>query len=145
MFNCVLEYAIKIFQTNQEGLKLNGKHQLLFYVDDVTILGRSIHTFKKNTKALLVASKEVGLEVEDEKIKLMITSRNQNAVQNLNMMDDKSFGSVGQVKYLGRTLKCQNSIQGEIKSRLKSGNACYRSVQNLWSPSLLCKNIKIKT
>ena len=43
-----------------------------------------------------------------------------------------------------RTLTDQNSIQEEIKSRLKSGNACYHSVQNLLSSSLLSKNIKIK-
>ena len=36
------------------------------------------------------------------------------------------------------------SIQEEIKSRLKSGNACYESVQNLLSSSLLPKYIKIK-
>jgi len=38
----------------------------------------------------------------------------------------------------------ENCIQEEIKSRLKSGNACYHSVQNLMSSSLLSKNIKIK-
>jgi len=38
----------------------------------------------------------------------------------------------------------QNSIQEEIKSRLKSGNACYHSVQNILSSSLLSKNLKIK-
>jgi hypothetical protein len=38
----------------------------------------------------------------------------------------------------------QNSIQEEIKSRLKLGNACYHSVQNLLSSRLLCKNLKIK-
>ena len=38
----------------------------------------------------------------------------------------------------------QNSIQEEIKSRLKLGNACYHSVQNLLSSSLLSKNVKIK-
>ena len=47
-------------------------------------------------------------------------------------------------KYLGTTLKNQNSIQEEIKSRLKLGNACYHSVQNLLSSSLLYKNLKIK-
>jgi len=46
--------------------------------------------------------------------------------------------------YLGTTLTNQNSIQEEIKSRLKSGNACYHSVQNLLSSSLLSKNLKIK-
>jgi hypothetical protein len=38
----------------------------------------------------------------------------------------------------------QNSIQEEIKNRLKSGNASYHSVQNLLSSDLLSKNIKIK-
>ena len=46
--------------------------------------------------------------------------------------------------YLGTTLTNQNSIAEEIKSRLRSGNACYHSVQNLWSFRLLSKNLKIK-
>jgi hypothetical protein len=51
---------------------------------------------------------------------------------------------VEEFKYLGTTLTNQNSIQEEIKSRLKSGNSCYHSVQNLLSYSLLSKNLKIK-
>jgi hypothetical protein len=46
--------------------------------------------------------------------------------------------------YLGRTLTTGNSIHEVIKSRMKSGNACYLSVQNLLSSSLLSKNIKVK-
>jgi hypothetical protein len=51
---------------------------------------------------------------------------------------------VEQFKYLGTALTHQTSIQEEIRRRLKSGNACYHSVQNLLSSSLLYKNIKIK-
>ena len=47
---------------SQEGLKLNSKHQLLVYVDDVNISGGRIHTIKQKTEALIVASKEAGLE-----------------------------------------------------------------------------------
>jgi hypothetical protein len=47
-------------------------------------------------------------------------------------------------KYLITILKNQNSIQEEVKSKLKPGNACYLSVLNFLSCSLLCKNIKIK-
>ena len=45
---------------------------------------------------------------------------------------------------MGTTLSNQNSIQKEIKSRLKLGNACYHSVQNLLSSSMLSKNLKIE-
>jgi hypothetical protein len=38
-------------QVNQDGLKLNGTHLFVFYADDVNILGRSVHTVKKNTGA----------------------------------------------------------------------------------------------
>jgi len=51
---------------------------------------------------------------------------------------------VEEFKYLGKALTSQSSIQEEIKSRLKSGKACYDSVQNLLSSSLLFKHIKIK-
>ena len=63
LFNFALEYAIKRVEANQDGLKLNGTHQLLVYADDVNILGGSGHTVKENAEALLVATKEIGLEV----------------------------------------------------------------------------------
>ena len=59
-------------------------------------------------------------------------------------IDNSSIERVEEFKYLGTTLTNKNSIQEEIKSRLKLGNACYYSVQNLLSSSLLSKNLKIK-
>ena len=50
-------------------MKLNGTHQRLVYADDVNILGGSVHTVGKNTKALLVSSQEVGLEVNADRTK----------------------------------------------------------------------------
>ena len=54
------------------------------------------------------------------------------------------FQSVEHFKYLGTILTNQNSIQEEMKTRLKSGNACYLSAQNVLSSRLLSKYIKIK-
>ena len=63
LFNFALEYAIKRVQVNQDGLKLNGTHQLLAYANDVNILRGSVHTVKGNAEALVVGSKEAGLEL----------------------------------------------------------------------------------
>jgi hypothetical protein len=79
LFNFALEYAIRRVQVYQDGLKLNGTHQLLAYADDVNLLGGSAHTVKENAEALVVATKEIGLEVNADKTKYMIMSRDQNA------------------------------------------------------------------
>jgi hypothetical protein len=58
-------------------------------------------------------------------------------------IDNSSIERVEELKYLGTMLTYQGSIQEEIKSRLKLGNACYYSVWSLLSSSLLSKNVKI--
>ena len=74
LFNFVLEYAIRRVQVNQDGLTLNGTHQVLAYADDVNILRGRVHTVKENAEALVVATKEIGLEVDADKTKYMIMS-----------------------------------------------------------------------
>jgi hypothetical protein len=72
-------------------------------------------------------------------------SRDQHAGENENKnRRNNSVENVEYFRYLGTTLTDQNSILEEIKSRLKSGNACCHSVQNILSSSLLSKNIQIK-
>ena len=116
-------------------------HQLLAYADDVKILEGSVHTVKKNAETLVAATKEIGLEVNADKIKYMITPRDQNAGRGHSMkIDNSPIERVEEFKYLGTMLTNQNSIQEEIKSRLKLGNACYYSVKNLLSSSLLSKS-----
>jgi len=145
LFNFALENAIRRVQVNQDGLKLNGTHQLLAYADDVNILGGGIHTTKENAEALVAATREIGLEVSADKTKYMVKSRDRNAGQIQSVrIDNSTFERVEEFKYLGTTLTNQNFILEEIKSRLRSGNACYHSVQNLFSSRLLSKNLKIK-
>ena len=79
LFNFALDYAIKRVRVNQEGLKINGTHWFLVYADDVNILEGSVHTIKKNAEALVVATKEIGLEVKADKTKYMVMSREQTA------------------------------------------------------------------
>ena len=109
-------------------------------------MGGSVHTVKESAEVLVVATKEIGLEVNADKTKYMVMSRDRNTGRNHSIKTGKSsFQRVEEFKNLGPALTNYNSIQGEIKNRLKSGNACYHSVQNLLSSSLLSKNTKIKT
>jgi len=90
-------------------------------------------------------SKEIGLEVNADKTKYMVMSRDQNVGRSRSIKtDNSSFERVEEFKYLGTTLTNKNPIQEEIKRRFKSGNACCHSVQNLLSSSLLSKNLKVK-
>jgi len=126
-------------------LKLNGTHQLLAYADDVNILGGSIHTLTENAEALVAATREIGMEVSADKTKYMAKSRDQNAGRIHSVrIDNSTFEKVEEFKYLGTTLTNQNSIAEEIKNRLRSGNACYHSAQDLLSSRWLFKNLKIK-
>jgi len=105
IFNFALEYAIKRVQVNQAGLLLNGTHQLLAYADDVNILGGSVHTVKENAEALVVATKEIGLEVNSDKMKYMVMSRDRNAGRGHSVKIDTSYiERVEEFKYLGTTI-----------------------------------------
>jgi len=75
----------------------------------------------------------------------MVMSPDKNAERSHNIkIDNSSFERVEEFRHLRTTLTYQNTVQKEIKSRLKSGNTCYHSVQDPLSSSLLSSNLKIK-
>ncbi|KAJ4434216.1 hypothetical protein ANN_22764 [Periplaneta americana] len=108
------------------------------------MLGENSQTIRKNTGILLEASKAIGLEVNPEKTKYMIISRDENIVRNGNIkIGDLSFEEVEKFKYLGTTVTNINDTREEIKP-INMGNACYYSVEKLLSSSLLLKSLKVR-
>ena len=90
-----LEYAIRKVQVNWKVLRCNGTQKLVVDADGDSLFTRYIHTIKKNTEALLVASKAVDIEVNAEKTKYICTYCEQNAVKNCNIKTAiKSFKNV---------------------------------------------------
>jgi hypothetical protein len=138
LLNFSLECAIRRVQVNQDGLKLNDTYQLLVYAYDVNILYGSLRIIKKNIEPLVIASKEIWLEVNADKTKYMVIFRDQNAGRSHSMkIDSKFLEKVEEFRYLDITLTNQHSVHEEIKSTLKKGNACYHSVENLKSSILI--------
>ena len=124
---------------------MKGIHQVLNYADDVNLIGDDIRTIERNADVLLNACKDIGLSVNTGKTKYMEIGRHRGMIANAHIeIGSNSYEKVKTFKYLGSLLTNQNSIQEEVKCRLKAGNSCYFSVQTLLSFRLLSKNLKIK-
>jgi hypothetical protein len=81
LFTFALDYTVRRVQVKYDGLQLNGTHELSVYADDVNILEGSIHNTEKNTEASVIASKETGKELNADKTKYMVMSRDQNEIR----------------------------------------------------------------
>jgi len=82
----------------------------LVYADDVNILGGSVHTIQQNTEYLVVSSKEIGLEINANKTKYMVISRDQNSGRSHKReIDNRSFERV-EVSFSCRELNHDSSV-----------------------------------
>ena len=94
---------------------------------------------------LLNSCKDVGSAVKTGKTKYMEIGRHRGMIPNAPIkIGSNSYEKVKNLKYLGSLLSNQNTIQEEIKCRLKAQNSVYYLVQTLMSSGLLCKYLKIK-
>ena len=136
-----LRYRVLAFSTNSLHLLLSWARVLqfgtfIFCISFLTLFRLSVSLVFLLAFLIWVSRSKLPLPS-----KVLITTlihslkRDQNAGRSYSMkIDNSSIERVEEFKYLGTTLTNQNSIQEEIKSRLKLGNACYYSVQNFYLP-----------
>jgi len=90
---------------------------LLAYADEVNMLEGSVHTVKENAEALVVVSKETGLEVNADKTKYTVVSGDQNAGRSYSIKtDNSSFETVEEFKYLGSTLRIKSLFRNKLRA-----------------------------
>ncbi|KAJ4434369.1 hypothetical protein ANN_22928 [Periplaneta americana] len=127
--------------SHRSDVKLSTFFPYIFFPeipDDVNMLGENPETIRENTAILLEASKAIGLEVNPEKTKCMVMSRDENILRNGNIkIGDLSFEYVEKFKYIGAAVTNINDTREEIKRRINMENACIVI-------SLLSKNLKVR-
>lgn len=124
---------------------MNGIHHC-WSVLVLLIYWAKMHILERKTKALLLVSEKVGLEVNHEipQYKYSCHVNNMGEKYNNIKISNNILESVTKFIYLETTVTNDNLIHEEIRSRLNAGNICYHSVQNTLSFCLLPKNKKNK-
>jgi len=117
---------------------LNGLNQLFVYADDVDLIGDDVDALQSNTDVLVEACDEIGLQVNIDKTKCMIRSRNTGNEGNKNIRIRDEV--IETFKYYRAYVISKN----EATDRLISGNACFYSVQKLLTSRFISRKMKLK-
>jgi len=75
-FNFALEYAILKIKEHKKLLSLNDLNQLSVYAKDLYLIGEDIDVLRSNINVLVQACDEIDPQVNTDKTKYMIISRN---------------------------------------------------------------------
>jgi hypothetical protein len=145
LFNLCLEAAIRRIEINPGGTINKRMVQYLVFADDVVIIGRSDICLKECTQQLDEGAQQLVLEINNDKTKYMINTRNKEIfgrIEIVEMESGKNFDRVQEFKYLGVVVTEDNIISEEIKARIASGNRGYFAFQKLMRSSNALRKLK---
>jgi hypothetical protein len=140
VFNFALEYAITKVQENQDGLELNAKYQILVYADDINMSSEITNTTRKYTEVLLEASGEVSPDVNMEKTKHMLVSRQQNneelhdlyaSSNNIKVIKSRRMRWADHVAHMGQMSNTYNSFIQNPEGKEQFGRPKRRGEDNI--------------
>ena len=142
LFNLALEKAVRDSELNTSGTVLQRTVQLLAFADDIDIIGRTKRAVVEAFVRLESAAKKMGLAINEDKTKFMIATNKTIDMSPLRI-DNYTFETVKQFKYLGTIISSNNDIMIELKNRIYMANRCFYGLRSQLKSKLI--NIKTKT
>jgi len=130
------------------GIKI-GKEQLniLAYADDFVLIGKNEIEIKKLFVEMENIARELGIQINQEKIKYVIVERKNSLKQNkIGHMKIKNykFERVEIFKYLGVKLNEDNNYQTDLQERIKNANKSYFMLQKLFKNKNISKKLQLR-
>jgi hypothetical protein len=146
LFNIVLEYVISRLTITPKDTAFNRLTQCIAYADDIVLSGRSVNYLKETSEELKQGAKKVGLEINQDKTKYMIMTKNKDKWQRVQdfTSGEVSCERVNTFKYLGSVLNEENDIDLPIRSRVMAGNKCYYDLGSIMRSKSISRKSKLK-
>lgn len=147
LFNIALESVIRrIMQNKPQDLNIGQGKQITLaaYADDVVVIAETKDNLKRTTEMLSEEAGNIGLIINENKIKFMIVSWREH-IQSAKTIKDMSFERIWNFKYLEVDINSQGDSHEEIHRRIKAGNKCYYSLVQLFKSKKTIKKNENKT
>ncbi|XP_054089770.1 LINE-1 retrotransposable element ORF2 protein isoform X1 [Zeugodacus cucurbitae] len=146
-FNLMLEKIIRAAELNREGTIFNKSVQLLAYADDIDIIGSNNRAVCSAFSRMNKEAKRMGLEVNEDKSKYLLSSSKQSAHSRLGShvtVDSHNFEVVDNFVYLGTSINNTKNVSLEIQRRITLANRCYFGLSRQLNSKVLYRRTKIK-
>lgn len=145
LFNLALEKAVRQLPIHPGGTIFNRMLQCLAYADDIVLVSRRKAELEEGYLRLQEAAGSLGLEVNQEKTKYMVTSNAMRAERaGMVELGNKRYEQVSRFTYLGSLVTENNVMAEEIKERIACGNRCYFSLQGVFKSKNISRTTKTK-
>lgn len=146
-FNILLEMIMVSAKINTKNIIYNKSSQILAYADDIDVIGRSTTKVTENFLAIEKAANSVGLKVNEEKTKYMLSSKQPNRHNDLGSnvtMGPYTIEVVKSFIYLGSEITSENSLSVEIKRRIILASRCLGGLRKLLRSTFLSHKTKLQ-
>ena len=143
LFNLALEWVMR--QTpSRTGVQLgNLSEDRLAYADDVDFFGEEWEELEETVQTFRVAAKQIGLEINQSKTKILKVSRNESVLGDIRC-GDMVLEAVESFKYLGSTVTSQNRVEEEVKIRIASGARSSWALSKTLKSPILSRKTKLQ-